>query len=474
LKFKRYYIIATLFYFIAISTHIIYNYLSTKQAMARHIDMLLENSAYIAPLVLQDTFHNRHMTEFPLAPSEDMENILKLSKQAKALKVKYIYTLIQEEDKIIFTSSSATDEELATKKNLTRFGDVYDDASPIISKVFSSQKSSYAEYKDKWGEFRSFYIPQIGPDGTKYVVGADMDTSYLKEKLHQNLFYSLKNMIFYIIILIPFFLVYRTNTQHTKRELEEIIAKRTNELEIKQKQIFQQSKMAAMGEMISNIAHQWRQPLSVISTSASVALVLDDVGILTKEKLHSGMESIMHNTEYLSKTIDNFRNFFTPNKPKEIQTLVEIFETIDCIFGNSLEVANIKLVKNIENITLNTYVNELSQVIVNLIKNSKDAIEDTGVILVDCFVDDKIYIKVKDSGGGIPDDVIDKIYEPYFTTKHQSIGTGIGLNMSHQIVTGHLGGEIEVHNIEFNYENTIYKGAEFIITLPIASTVIVL
>jgi signal transduction histidine kinase len=252
-------------------------------------------------------------------------------------------------------------------------------------------------------------------------------------------------------------------------ELENTILKKTNELELKQKEIFQQSKMAAMGEMISNIAHQWRQPLSVISTSASGVLIQDEVGILTKDNLHDSMEQIVRNTKYLSQTIDNFRNFFSPNKPKEIQQLSKIFEMIDSIFGDSLEVSNIKLIKNIENITLNTYTNELSQVIVNLIKNSKDAIEDSGIIIIDCFVsdtDDKIYIKVKDSGGGIPDEVIDKIYEPYFTTKHQSVGTGIGLNMSHQIITEHLGGEIKVHNIEFNYENTMHKGAEFIITLP--------
>jgi len=469
MKQKLYYFLAIFFYLCVISSHIIFNYLSAKQEISEHIDTLLNEVAHTTPFLLADTFHNKHMTEFPLSPYEDMDNIKRLSKQAKTSGVKYIYTLIKQDNKIIFTSSSATDEELATKINLTRFGDVYEDVSPVMLNVFSTQKPSYDETEDKWGNFRSFYIPQTSPSGTKYIVGVDIEKKYIDDKLNQALFVLLRDMLFYILTLIPLFFMYRKHMIQIHNELENTILKKTNELGLKQKEIFQQSKMAAMGEMISNIAHQWRQPLNVISVSASTISIQDELGVLTKDKLHDSMEHIVRNTQYLSQTIDNFRNFFTPNKPKEIQQLSKIFEMIDSIFGDSLEVSNIKLIKNIENITLNTYTNELSQVIVNLIKNSKDAIEDNGIIIVDCFVsdtDDKIYIKVKDSGGGIPDEVIDKIYEPYFTTKHQSIGTGIGLNMSHQIITEHLGGEIKVHNIEFNYENTMHKGAEFIITLP--------
>ena len=125
------------------------------------------------------------------------------------------------------------------------------------------------------------------------------------------------------------------------------------------------------------------------------------------------------------------------------------------------------MIKNIEDCTLNTYVNELAQVIVNLIKNGKDAIgQGGGVIVIDCFVDEAIIIRIKDSGGGIPLDIIDKIYDPYFTTKHQSVGTGIGLNMSYQIITEHLGGTIGVKNVTFTHNGKQMEGAEFTITLP--------
>jgi signal transduction histidine kinase len=406
------------------------------------------------------------MLQEGLNATTDMENIKRLSEVAKNLGVKYIYTMIENDNKIIFTSSSATPQELATNTNLSHFGDIYDDVSPVVFKVFSSNTQSFDEYQDKWGKFHTLYLPMISEDGTKYVVGADIDISNIDEQLHKNILYSIKDMIFYILILIPFFLVYRANMHQIKKDLEETVAKRSEELEIKQKQMFQQSKMAAMGEMLSNIAHQWRQPLSVISTSASGISVQDELGVLSKETLDTGLTSILRNVDYLSKTIDNFRDFFSPNKQKERKHIDDIFDTIDNIFGSSLAVSNIHVIKNIEDFTLNTYVNELSQVIINLIKNAKDAIGEGGVIFIDCFVDDKIYIKVKDSGGGIPSDIMDKIYMPYFTTKDESIGTGIGLNMSREIITEHLNGDIFVQNVEFIYDDETMKGAEFIITLP--------
>jgi signal transduction histidine kinase len=111
--------------------------------------------------------------------------------------------------------------------------------------------------------------------------------------------------------------------------------------------MFQQSKMAAMGEILSNIAHQWRQPLSVISTTASGIELHDELGILSKESPKSGIQSILKNMEYLSNTVDNFRDFFSPNKLKETKDIDAIFDTIDNIFGNSLVTSNIK-VDNIE------------------------------------------------------------------------------------------------------------------------------
>ncbi len=466
MKFRNYYLFAIIFYLVCVSISIVYNYLESNKEVLEYSNKRLFQSVQSVNVLLPKNFHHKNMLEEKINPITDMENIKKLTQQAEILGMKYIYTMIKKGDKIYFTSSSATQNQINTNIDLTKFGDYYEDVSPTVFEVFKTKKPAFDEYEDKWGQFHTLYFPIISEDGTLYVVGADIDVVRLDEQFKEVLLIALKDMSFYIFILLPFFLVYRANKQYIQKELEKNLEIRTSELKIKQKQLLQQSKMAAMGEMISNIAHQWRQPLMVVSTSATIVKLQDEMDILTRENLNIQMDDILRNTEYLSKTIDNFRNFFMPNREKELVNSLEIFDTVKTIFGNSMEVSNIEIIENIQNFDLLTYANELSQVIINIIKNSKDAIVKDGFIFVDCFVDDKIYIKIKDSGGGIPFEIIDKIYEPYFTTKDKSVGTGIGLNMSYHIVTEHLKGEIFVENLEYKYNDKKLYGVEFTITLP--------
>jgi PAS domain S-box-containing protein len=255
---------------------------------------------------------------------------------------------------------------------------------------------------------------------------------------------------------------------HTKElerlnnELENRVAIELQKVREMDKILIQQSKMASMGDMMANIAHQWRQPLSAISTIASGLIVQKQFGILDIEELEKDMGKIVKNSEYLSKTIDNFRNFFNPNKPKELKAMRVVFSEIDDIMHSILQKNHIVVVKNIEDFELHTHINELKQVLINLFKNASDAIGENGFIFVDAFLDKQnIHIKIKDSGGGIPEDIIDKIYEPYFTTKHQSIGTGIGLNMTYQIITEHLKGSIVASNEDYEYNKEHLRGAVF-------------
>lgn len=119
------------------------------------------------------------MLQETLPLNDDMKIITMLSGQAKTLGVKYIYTLIKNDNKIIFTSSSATPEELAKNTNLSHFADVYDDVSPLVFQVLASQKPSFDEYEDKWRKFHTFYLPLVSSDGMKYVIGADIDISHI-------------------------------------------------------------------------------------------------------------------------------------------------------------------------------------------------------------------------------------------------------------------------------------------------------
>jgi len=243
-------------------------------------------------------------------------------------------------------------------------------------------------------------------------------------------------------------------------------------LEEKEQFILHQSKMASMGEMLENIAHQWRQPLSVISTAATGSLVESELGLASEEKNNERFTLINDSAQHLSKTIDDFRNFFKPDKDKISFSLEHVINESLKILSSKFKNRNIEVIKNTKDIEINGYERELIQVIMNILNNARDVLENQNNAIKLIFIDissehDTAIIKIKDSGGGIPTDIIDKIFEPYFTTKHQAQGTGIGLYMSEEIITKHFNGTIKVKNTSYTYNNIDLKGAEFIVTLNI-------
>ena len=238
-----------------------------------------------------------------------------------------------------------------------------------------------------------------------------------------------------------------------------------------EKIIFEQSKLASMGEMIGNIAHQWRQPLSVISTSATGMLLQKECDLLTDEKFEKACNSINDNAQYLSKTIDDFKNFIKNEHIKEEFNLLENIDKFLNIVDGTIHTHNIKVIKDIDkNIKINGYPNELNQCLINIFNNAKDALESNNIDEKIIFItakqnENNITISIKDNALGIPNDIIGKIFEPYFTTKHQSQGTGLGLSMTHNLIVNGMQGDIEVVNETYTYDNKTYKGANFIITL---------
>ena len=233
--------------------------------------------------------------------------------------------------------------------------------------------------------------------------------------------------------------------------------------------LYHQSKMAAMGEMIGNIAHQWRQPLSLISMSASGIKVEKEIGILTDEELESSLTRINESVQHLSQTIDDFRNFLNPSNSKVKKfyisdTISKALKLIKAQFAHN----DIEIIENIENFELLSIENELIQVIINILNNSKDALEklenQKRFIFIKTYKKgNSIFIEIKDNANGIPENIINRVFEPYFTTKHQSQGTGIGLYMSQEIVKNHLEGTLSVSNEKYTYEDIDYIGAKFTI-----------
>src|SRR5574344_1189914 len=263
---------------------------------------------------------------------------------------------------------------------------------------------------------------------------------YSKFEEHFNLAFLWKLIL--IIFIITAIFVYRQYfIIKLNKRLKNLVNIKTNRLKIMNKKLAtrikkeldkhqekdrilaQQQKMVAMGQMIENIAHQWRQPLSVISTSASGLKLKKQLNILEDEELIKSIDKIVDTAKYLSDTIDDFRYFFKPQKDET----------------------------------------KFMQVFINIISNSKDAfiekkIKDRVIFISIKNFPNRILIEIKDNAGGVEDDILDKVFEPYFTTKHQYSGTGIGLYMSNQIIKTHLNGDIFMKNCSFKYKNIEQKG----------------
>jgi len=245
-----------------------------------------------------------------------------------------------------------------------------------------------------------------------------------------------------------------------------------SELKEKNYMLSQQSKMAAMGEMLGNIAHQWRQPLSLISTLSSGVKLKKELGILENKEFEDSMDNINNTTQFLSHTIDDFRNFFRQDKENKIFKVSDIIDRTLKIVSAQFDNHEIQIVKSIDDCEINALENEFLQVLINVLNNSRDALlekqKSNRFVFIDVKKEDKnVKISIKDNALGIPEDIIKKVFDPYFTTKHNSQGTGIGLYMSEEIVSKHLNGKIDVKNCEYEYEGNNYKGAEFVITLPL-------
>ncbi|MEO5356023.1 MAG: PAS domain S-box protein [Nitrospirae bacterium YQR-1] len=255
------------------------------------------------------------------------------------------------------------------------------------------------------------------------------------------------------------------------KKLELVVDDKINEIRQKEQMLIQQSKMAAMGEMIGAIAHQWKQPLNAMSLNIQDIQDAYEFGELNKEYIDKMIETSTEQVAFMAKTIDDFRNFFKPSKDKTIFNVVNSIKEILSMFKEMFKKNSISIdfLYNKDNeLKCNGYPNEFKQVILNLINNSKDAIVAKRSRNTRTYLEGKIQITVQsedhavaitisDNGGGIPEAVIEKIFEPYFTTKPSEIGTGIGLYMSKTIIETNMDGRLTVRNIE--------GGAEFMITM---------
>lgn len=371
--------------------------------------------------------------------------------------------------------------------------------SEAVYKIYFSKESSLDE---KVKEFILYAIEFSKAPSVEYLeILLELEKSLLPlldlavtqhEKDNELLISQIRNaaILAFLLILITLYFEYRfifqpvnLNIELMQKELEQEVEKKTKELreinknleitidgEIKKRRkqeqiMINQSKLASMGEMIGNIAHQWRQPLNALAMHIQDIKEAYRFNQLDEEYINKSVEKSMKIIQRLSDTIDDFRNFFKKDKlKKEFPICKMIYDTMS-IVDSSLKFHHIKysVICSKDEIYLNGLEGELSQVVLNLISNAKDAILEKKIenghieISVDKNKNDSVIIQVSDNAGGIDEAIIDKIFEPYFTTKEQGKGTGIGLYMSKTIVETNMHGTIYAKNNQ--------KGAVFTIVL---------
>lgn len=365
--------------------------------------------------------------------------------------------------------SGYSEEELVGQNhNIVRHPDVLSETFKNLWDTIKSKKTYIATVKNRAKDGSTFYV------NTTVIPILD-ENDEIKE------FIAIRYDVTKNIELTEQLSLKETELEELNRTLEERVLKQTHQLwnlnqtlELKVKEevaknrekdrlLFRQARLASMGEMIGNIAHQWRQPLSELS------LIIYNMKKIflnksTKDFLES-YESSKKVISQMSQTIDDFRNFFNPNCPKEIFSMKQALNEALLMMKGTLKKEQVTVtINHCEEVFINGYLSEFSHVFLNLLNNSKDAFKENLVnnrkITIEIKKLDANYaiINFRDNAGGMDEKILEKIFEPYFTTKHASVGTGLGLYMSRMIVQNSMNGTIKAKNY--------HDGINFYIKIP--------
>ena len=341
------------------------------------------------------------------------------------------------------------------------------------NKVYKDKKAIFFKHTDIESLWLTYIKPIIINDKVEAVIVIDFSLQDHKDiikslnMLDQSFEFAVAFAIFIFFMIIVFSYIDNQRIKELEDKtiqiqkfnltLQDKIEKEIQKSREKDKQLLQQSRLAQMGEMISMIAHQWRQPLASISSTSAGLVIKAKLNKLDNEKILELAAKISGYTQHLSSTIDDFREFFKVNKEKKEADYTSLIDSVLNIVEVSISNKDIKIIKDLNSDeVLYTYPNELKQVVLNLIKNAEDILLEKNI--------KNPYIKittngtkltVSDNAGGVPPNIIDKVFDPYFSTKTEKNGTGLGLYMSKTIIEDHCNGTLSVHNDEFGAVFTI-------------------
>ncbi|PHQ65407.1 MAG: histidine kinase [Sulfurimonas sp.] len=498
-------------------------YYKTK-SLVEVVDLMDESHRYLLSLEMSDELKNIYFSK-PTLLDEKVEKYIKSGrsflKSRDGRSLTYILTnsqaLLKDLDSAVFIYQKETEEKIQMLKNVELFILLFITLTLVFEALFIFRPANNSiNKKAKELKSQKEYADMITDINNNAIIAVDANFNILtfnksaenmfgyaaEEMLHTQLLddriiptkyldkhisglkkfmksgeYKNKNFIYEVEgqdknkKIFPIRISFGSKIEKNSKIVVANIQDITQEKE-KDSLMVEQSRFAAMGEMIGNIAHQWRQPLSSISTIATGAKLRYKNNLISDEELEETFVKIKDHTQYLSKTIDDFRDFFKQDKGIEDFEISNVVDKSIMLTEATYKDNHIRIIikSDKSKIMLKGSSSELSQVFLNILNNAKDALKEkeikNSIVLIEVLDEDEnLVVKISDNAGGIPDDIKTKVFEPYFTTKHKSQGTGIGLFMSKKIIVQHFKGTLEVENREFEVDNQKFYGAEFSIKI---------
>jgi len=392
--------------------------------------------------------------------NEELNSILEILSDVN------VYTVNTDTFKVEYISKKATDNIDIT--NLNCWEAIYglDRKCPFchIGKIKENQKVEFEVFNELYNEWYNI---------NEKIILSDNDNKTLKYSAWTNIS-ALKQAQNDLTETYAQLVIKSNEIEKLNSTLQERVKVEVAKNKQKDDLLFRQSKHAQMGEMIGTIAHQIKQPLGAINIISSSMVVKQELGLDFDIEKECG--SIENQVAFAIDTIELFRNFFNPNKKPETISLIKTVN--QCLYIIKDLCTKITIIKefdeSIDDISI--YPNEIIQVCMNIIKNAKDIFDEKNlsspIIKIIISKEDNFQvIKILDNAGGVPEDIKNKIFDPYFTTKDEKRGTGIGLNLSKIIITEKHEGQISVENAMFIHNNESHTGACFILKLPILKKV---
>jgi signal transduction histidine kinase len=408
----------------------------------------------------------------------DLKQILTHNKSARDIYDEYLSSFITSNYKNVF---------IVYKDENSKFFRVLADGSLDPLDRFEFNEKFEPKYYDKWiwvvkhkkpiyfkndikDIWTTYLYPVLHKGKLDYIIAIDFSTrpiKYIDDSLitFQKIFVFFTMIVIIIIIVLSIFMFYDfkrqqkmetllKEVQNLNINLQKRVQEEVKKSREKDKQLILQSRLALMGELLSMIAHQWRQPLNVIGSVVSnmeLDLMFNEIN---EENLKKRIAKIKDTIMYLSNTIEDFRKFYRKDLQKVKVNVNDVIEEIMSLIQPSLMKKNIKIVKKYncdKDTKISIFKNELKQVILNLLKNSEDILIERKIenplIEIRTFKENnKCVVEIKDNAGGVDEEIKDKIFEPYFTTKDEKNGTGLGLYMSKMIIEQRLNGKLYEYN----------------------------